>query len=82
MQNVLTLLQLNVKENFQKLRKPVDRSEWINCDPTTITAYHVPLFNQISKTSYFENNALPIRFSLVIPISYLQPPYFHKDAPK
>jgi predicted metalloendopeptidase len=51
MQNVLTLLQLNAKQNFRRLRKPVDRHEWIGCDLTTVNAFYHVLFNDISKIS-------------------------------
>jgi predicted metalloendopeptidase len=47
MQNVLTLLQLKVKQNLQRLREPVDLHEWIDYSPITINAFYHPLFNKI-----------------------------------
>jgi predicted metalloendopeptidase len=47
MQNILTLLQLNAKQNFIKLREPVTRQEWIDFAPTTMNAFYHSLFNKI-----------------------------------
>jgi predicted metalloendopeptidase len=47
MKNILILLQLNAKQNFQKLRKPINHQEWMDFSPTTVNAYYDNLLNQI-----------------------------------
>ncbi len=53
MRNVLLLLKLNVKQNFQRLRKRVNRQEWTGYGPTTMNALYNCLLNEISEISYF-----------------------------
>jgi len=52
MQNVLLLLQLNAKENFQRLRERVNRQEWTEYAPTTMNAGYILLLNEMSESSY------------------------------
>ncbi|CAF4138244.1 unnamed protein product [Adineta steineri] len=49
MNNYLKLLQIKAKEEFQLLRKHVDRQAWDDLPPTTVNAWYTPLKNQISK---------------------------------
>jgi predicted metalloendopeptidase len=47
MYNVLLLLQLNAKQNFQRFRKPIDRQEWIDYAPATIRTFYHSFLNKI-----------------------------------
>jgi len=49
MPNILILVRLNAKKNFQKLREPIDRKAWTYIIPTDVNAYYRPSFNDISK---------------------------------
>jgi hypothetical protein len=42
------MLQIKSAENFQFLRKPVDRKAWGSLPPTIINAFYEPSQNQIS----------------------------------
>jgi predicted metalloendopeptidase len=62
----------------------VDRKAWIDPVPTTINAFYFPLYNDISilKKETSDNTTPYLHFSLAFPAAFLQPPFFHKDAPK
>ncbi len=42
------MLQIKAAENFQALRKPVDRKAWGSLPPTIVNAFYEPSQNQIS----------------------------------
>ncbi|CAF1017329.1 unnamed protein product [Rotaria sp. Silwood1] len=46
--NVLKLLQIKAKTDFQILRKPVDRKAWGFSAPTVVNAFYAPSKNQIT----------------------------------
>ncbi|CAF0727802.1 unnamed protein product [Adineta steineri] len=46
--NILKLLQIKAKEEFQVLRKHVDRKAWEYFPPTTVNAFYMPSKNQIT----------------------------------
>ncbi len=46
LENVLAASEWYVKDNYSKLGKPVDRSEWF-MTPQTVNAYYSPAFNEI-----------------------------------
>ncbi|CAF4106434.1 unnamed protein product [Adineta steineri] len=48
MNNILKLLQIKAKENFQILRKHVDRKAWGSSPPTDVNAFYTPSKNQIT----------------------------------
>ncbi|CAF1238982.1 unnamed protein product [Adineta steineri] len=48
MNNTLKLLQIKAKEEFQLLRKHVDRKAWDYSPPTTVNAWYGPSKNQIT----------------------------------
>jgi predicted metalloendopeptidase len=45
------MLQVKSAENFQFLRKPVDRKAWGSLPPTVVNAFYDPSQNQISNIS-------------------------------
>lgn len=45
-ENVLAASEYNVKDNLDKLGKPVDKDEWF-MSPQTVNAYYSPTFNEI-----------------------------------
>jgi predicted metalloendopeptidase len=47
--NVLLLLQLNAKRNFQRFGKSVDRQEWIDYAPATINTFYHSFLNKIGQ---------------------------------
>ncbi|CAF0838473.1 unnamed protein product [Rotaria sordida] len=64
--NILKLLEIFAKENFQLLRKPVDKKDWDEYSaPSVVNAFYDPSTNRIS-----------------FPAGILQIPFFNKDAPK
>ncbi|CAF0840982.1 unnamed protein product [Rotaria sordida] len=64
--NILKLLEIFAKENFQLLRKPVDKKDWDEYSaPSVVNAFYDPSTNRIS-----------------FPAGILQMPFFNKDAPK
>ena len=82
-QNGFRLGRLAAKEYFQKLREPRGFNEWFEKLPTVINAYYMRWFNKIGKTSSSTITCtIYIYFFQVLPAAYLQPPLFHKDAPK
>ncbi|CAF4590225.1 unnamed protein product, partial [Rotaria magnacalcarata] len=48
MSNALRLIQLNSKRNLQIFRDPIDKNEWTEALPTSISAMYHILFNDIS----------------------------------
>ncbi|CAF2564816.1 unnamed protein product [Rotaria sp. Silwood2] len=46
--NILKMLQIKALENFQFLRKPVERKVWGSLPPTVINAFYEPSQNQIT----------------------------------
>ncbi|CAF0813568.1 unnamed protein product [Rotaria sordida] len=61
--NVLKLLQIKAKTEFQLLRKPVDRKAWGLSAPTVVNAFYAPSKNQITfpagilQTPFFDKDA-------------------------
>ncbi|CAF4204896.1 unnamed protein product, partial [Adineta steineri] len=45
--NIFKILQIKAKEEFQLLRKHVDRKAWDDLPPATVNAFYSPLKNQI-----------------------------------
>ncbi|CAF4830699.1 unnamed protein product [Rotaria sp. Silwood1] len=46
--NVFKMLQIKSIENFQFLRKPIDRKAWGSLPPSVVNAFYEPSLNQIS----------------------------------
>jgi membrane metallo-endopeptidase-like protein 1 len=47
-ENIFKMLQVKSAENFQFLRKPVDRKAWGSLPPTVVNAFYDPSQNQIT----------------------------------
>ncbi|CAM4816416.1 unnamed protein product [Rotaria magnacalcarata] len=53
MSNALRLIQLNSKRNLQIFRDPIDKNEWTEALPTSISAMYHILFNDITFPAAF-----------------------------
>ena len=61
--NVLKVLQIKAKEQFQLLRKPINRKSWGSSPPTIVNAFYTPSKNQIS--ALLSVVAYPVLFSSI-----------------
>ena len=81
MQHVLKILRLKAMISFQKLRKPIDRNAWTFILPIEVNAAYSPSLNHMSKYGVYER-FYSRYFVVAFTAAILQPPMFHKDAPK